>query len=508
MGGLVNADGPHFQKVDNLTADKTFSAKGKAVGQGKGTGRLYRNVDGQAIDKRFAVATNAPLKNLSGMKAVKARVARMFSKHIEVDTPQGRVAVNVNSAKKRLHIQGKVTEEKLQAAFSDQNISRLQKVLGHYETLYGQAEGKGSALKKEVGWNNRSLMKAVKLAVDTKLDSADGTLIKVNHREAVLKVQDGKLQMWAFAPRHFAKGSFGTIHNVWAVHAQDMHVAKKAIEKEYGAVEDVQSEAKMLQDLHKDGKLPGIQKPPHVAKVLNAQGVSIGYIGHRYDGDGDRLVRGESLADMPDLYQHGIEDYTIEQRASFVAQITQGLTAMKERNLVKRDHKLANTLFERNGNETPLLVLSDLGGSASADMAKKDFLHALRSATNKKSSIKHHASSSVGTYTLDNTCMKDLEAVEKLIGDSKDGDDNVKQAAAETFLQIQYAQVMYSQGVVAFQLMTGMHPEGMSEKQMKRALSGLTEDQQTLIVGALNTDYTKRPSIEAFASGFPVSGSR
>lgn len=330
------------------TASKSVDKEGQAIPEGKLKRRLQIGNIGQGT---LFIALGSSKENAIGK--LKEFFRRRFT-CVELTVGSKKTLVNINSLSKRLHL----SKEEIKAAASQGTLEELissqaetiAPILSVYEKIINEFFVKKGVVLEKNGkgpelFTTRCLMKTIKNELSMLRGSREVVKIDLNTKKFFLyfNTENASSLEVAEKVKYLAEGTFGIVEEMRVLGREESIVVKEA--KEEG-LEDIAQEVENLYELNKNGRVWGIQAPPHSVLVMTPENgyepIVHGFLTVKYEGD--------YFAKLTDV----VDNYTLFLEMD---QLLNGLAYIHEAGFIHRDIKPENIFCK--GEETHL---ADMGG--------------------------------------------------------------------------------------------------------------------------------------------------
>lgn len=398
------------------------------------------------------------------------------------------VLVNINNLAKQLlvsktEIQEAVKENKLLELLVSRINSGLtyQKIDQYYKNHNPGQENereKAENLGEPAGLTSELLMKVIESAQQKiikellsgkDLKTGDKTLREMHYFEAESRVFAVKLSKkggmkLTEVGKSLGSGTYGEAFVHFNLNKGIEEVYKQAKPDDV-AKKDVQNEFQILNEIHSNGTVWGIQAKPKKMVVIHKEGAedSIGFLGKKYDGDY-----------LKDIQAKPSEPF--RNRLFEFHQLLFGLNYLHTHNILHKDLKLQNILVKQEPDGSKSVHIADLGGAQ--DASKLDAVTLAQ-----------------GISTKIYYPKEDEEASQLFLRNESKGQQ----------IAIQQKRDVFAMGVILHQALSKELWPYWPDSSWRPDLSQIHEVEdplvpqeiKDLIKSMLNPDYTKRPSTMA-----------
>lgn len=335
----------------------TYNKQGAKV-EGGGEGGQYVNFIGGS-DSRFNVKIEGEPTPVPSKEGYQSKFdSKEGTATLLITDPQKglcEVKVNLQEMSDRLLIpkdqlvkaakNGKL-DELLQA--KEPKLKNLSKVMDGYETFLKNNDYSSSETKL--------MMKVIRNYYKAGPGEGDVVEMKIGslfNRVKVLAVKDGDRIVAAKVLGRLGSGSFGTVSKIQRLDIhnkiQAMKVAKDSSDMGAYAIDSIKKEAAMLKEIHKDGKIRGIQSPVDVK-------FNKGFFGKMYKMDGLRLK--------------GSADFiksSMSVKLDVCEQILFAGAHLEHKGIVHFDQKLQNLFMKKGKGGNLKVYIADFGDAKHFD---------------------------------------------------------------------------------------------------------------------------------------------
>lgn len=312
---------------------------------GAQSGTKKTRVDiGNTGDKSLLVAARVISNKPSLVDAFINYFHHIFN-YVKVVDGNQTILLKINSLRNRLglsasEIKNAESTGELKSLISDK--ASTIKFMGDLKQTYG-----GHLLPEFESTLSKVIQTALPLI--KKQDTAVVEHDKKRFAVSVVQRQDQtkKLELFQISKR-LGKGGFGEVFETMALHepkSTSKVVLKEAVaanvDQQYSAADDVRNEVYLLNDIHENGPVCGIQTKPHRLIELGKPN-QVALLGARYEGDFSDAVTNASGRDpMTEAFQ-----------------LLAGLKALADKKIVHGDIKPENMLYNRG-----TVHIADFGGA-------------------------------------------------------------------------------------------------------------------------------------------------
>ena len=394
--------------VEGQKAADYFDAQGKSSGifSGRKTTRLeITGLSGERF-KLAADLANRQQEKLADGTVVKQRGSSYVVISVKDGEKTQKVLLNINSAAKRLHLTSKeVTEfakgehrKKVQTVA--QSYEKFDTIIAQYEQSWGPfATAKGRESGHDSGISMRTLRKTVAVALTTPINSGIylirlGDTNVVVQREVGGAIRDISVQSGQF----LGAGGYGTVNRLFSLTTAAQGEALKTPTSNQMSSEALRAMARgraILREIHKDGRVPGIQEAPHLVfahvrdPITGETGPKkvVASISRAFEGD---LRAGFSPPEIdfnaPEIAPPPLAGTSAQVRTEGCQTLLQGLVGMHAKDIVHGDIKPSNVLYRKTTGRLELEIIDfdgarflkrikdEQGRDPSLDVSDQDFL--------------------------------------------------------------------------------------------------------------------------------------
>jgi hypothetical protein len=318
-------------------AQASLSKKGQIVSAGAKMSRLKIG-----DDSRFYVAVHVAGQHDNN------DLGETAGRYVEIKNGEDKVFVNVESFAKRLHVKKgdiyKAAENGELMTLLNRQVQGARSTLEGYEKIVKEF---GDLSK--TGFSSKDLMKKIRTVVFSEQPIYSKFVSPGDTEPFYLGFDNKRKKIELLILQDvFAEGSFGEIRTI--IHVFDGHteVFKQAKAKD-GAKQNVENEYLLLNNVHADGNVWGVQEAPRkVVEITDHSKVQYGHIGTEYICDYSKQI-----ARYPPIFvEHLFETH----------QLLFGLKELAKRNILHGDIKPENILVKVDDEGTMLVHIADLGG--------------------------------------------------------------------------------------------------------------------------------------------------
>ncbi|MBS0654759.1 MAG: protein kinase family protein [Verrucomicrobia bacterium] len=353
-----------------MGAGETIRAAGQSIWTQSGELKKSRSdtaktriLLGSGKDTRLAIVI-AKSDHSSVVQAIKSKLTRV-SLEVEAAAGPTTVEVNIGSLAKRINISfRKIIISSIKGNLSEVVKNRAREIEEEF-SVNDQIYDSAQTVAKESNLSETESEHLASQAVKTarKGDKlAKGFLLDVGNKQFFAQLNSAHplvIMSCDFKAKPLGEGSFGEVFAATLLSQNNANIVVKFAKAEggLGAERDVMNEYNTLREIHANGHIRGIQRPPLLFVDLRTRGLGIGYIISAYDFD----LRKVSSGEKPLSEEHGLQ---------CCQDLVSGLLHLHTQKRVHGDIKPANACLE-NGE----FALADFGGARTHD--KIDLQHPL-----------------------------------------------------------------------------------------------------------------------------------
>jgi serine/threonine protein kinase len=334
-------------------------------------------------------------------------------------------------------------------------------------------------------------MKVIRIAIHSQSDKFTPIVTKSWGRkyQFIAKLESNNTLQLSYIQKVLGKGGFGIVSQVASLHDAQTLVLKEArLDSKDGGVEaklDVEHEREILTDIHQNGLVWGIQKPPHqFIEITNDQAPIYGFLGPKYDSDYMKTIDSE-LNITEEFIYHPV---SIEDKLIGIHQLLSALKHLEGENILHGDIKPENVLYKLDNNKRPLVHLADFGGSRRANKGEPIIL---------------------GTYTRAYLAPADKDQIERLKGkltEKKIEEPIDNEKLRKDLISIRKQADVFAMGCTLYYALALKHPYHYNETEERLKTEGepdpipeISEELNTLIKKMIEPNPSARISApEAF----------
>lgn len=498
--------------VEGQKAADYFDTQGKLSGifSGRKTTRLVlTSLSGERF-KLAAKAANGQQEKLENGTVVKQRGSSYVVISVKEGDTTKKALLNINSAAKRLHL----TPDQVMAFAKGEHRESVQTVAKSYaqfDTIIAQYEQSwlpfATAKAKNTGEDSplsmRTLRKTLAVALTTPLASGIHLIRQGDADLFIKKGDEGTIQDISIrSSQVLGEGGFGTVTRLFSLTTAKLGEALKTPASSLTSSEARDAMTKgqaVLQAIHKDGDVPGVQKAPHLvtAHVRNPRTgetnpkTVVASISPAFEGDlRSGFFKPEINSDAPEIASPPLTKTTVQDRTKGCQTLLQGLTAIHAKDIVHGDIKPNNVLYKNTASGLELELI-DFDGAR--------FLKRSKGEQGRNPSLDVNSKDPFGIHTsgyLSSTDLSKTEVAQK----SKD---------QTKFNELQKKRDVFAMGITCFELLTNgtrafirtrdgqitrFTPEDYRAVLLQ---AGVSAQAAEVVVDMLNKDPDQRPDAAA-----------
>ncbi|GEM_PF-2496931 len=212
-----------------------------------------------------------------------------------------------------------------------------------YHIQVKEGQDKKTALREQLGARLR------------RLGPDEALKVHLTGHKYLMMFSDGKLSYFNYGgkSRKMRKGGYGHVRKAEKASGESLAIKtprKKGLSRETQiyAKMDTENEAALLQKIHQDGPIRGIQKAPKKITIHHGQKKKkIGLLGPLYAGNGKDLRSDSSFSTQP-----------LKEKLRYLEPLFFGLNDIHGKNIHHGDIRPSNTLYDEQGP-----VIGDFGGA-------------------------------------------------------------------------------------------------------------------------------------------------